>query len=72
LVLEEDKDILEDAISQFISIGLIQSKSEFLRLVKQGGVSLEGEKLQLEDLKRVLIQGDVMKIGKKRFIKFVK
>jgi tyrosyl-tRNA synthetase len=72
LVLEEDKDILEDAISQFISIGLVQSKSEFIRLVKQGGVYLEGEKLQLEDLKRVLIHGDVMRIGKKRFVKFVK
>lgn len=72
LMLEEDKDILEDAITQFISSGLVQSKSEFLRLVKQGGVYLEGEKLQLEDLKRVLIHGDVMKIGKKRFVKFVK
>ncbi len=72
LVLEEDKDMIEDAIPQLIVSGLVQSKSEFFRLVKQGGIYLEGEKLLTDDLKRVLISGDVMRIGKKRFIKFVK
>lgn len=72
LVLEEEKDIIEDAIPQLIVKGLVQSKSEFLRLVKQGGIYLEGEKLLCDDLKRVLINGDVMRIGKKRFVKFVK
>jgi tyrosyl-tRNA synthetase len=72
LVLEEEKDLLEDAIPLFVASNLVSSKSEFLRLLKQGGVYLEGERLELEDLKRVLIQGDVMKIGKKRFLRFVK
>jgi tyrosyl-tRNA synthetase len=72
LVLEEDKDIIEDAIPILIASGLVQSKSEFLRLVKQGGIYIEGEKLEGDDLKRVIINGDVMRIGKKRFIRFVK
>jgi len=72
LILEGDNDLLEDAIPQLIASGFVPSKSEFMRLVKQGGVYLEGEKIQMDDLKQVLFHGDVMRIGKKRFVKFVK
>lgn len=72
LILDLDKDTIENVIPLLVSSGLVQSKSEFIRLVKQGGIYIEGEKLLEDDLKRVLINGDVMRIGKKRFIKFIK
>lgn len=72
LVLDLDKDALENVVPQLISFGLVQSKSEFIRLIKQGGIYIEGEKILIDDIKRVLFSGEVMKIGKKKFIKFIK
>ena len=43
----------------------------FLRLVNQGGVQLNGEKLSSNDINKVINSGDVLKIGKKRFLKLV-
>lgn len=72
LVLDLDKDALENVVPQLISFGLVQSKSEFIRLIKQGGIYIDGEKILIDDIKRVLFSGEVMKIGKKKFIKFIK
>lgn len=72
LLLEIDKERIEDIIPQLISIHFIQSKSDFLRLIKQNGVSLNGEKIAADDLSRVLMNEDVLQIGKKRFLKLNK
>ncbi|MFA9379269.1 MAG: tyrosine--tRNA ligase [Lachnotalea sp.] len=72
LVLNLEKDVLENVVLELISNGLVQSKSEFIRLIKQGGVYIDGEKIVLDDMKRVLFGGEVMKIGKKKFVKFIK
>jgi len=72
LLLEIDKERIEDIIPQLITISFIQSKSEFLRLIKQNGVSLNGEKIAIDDLSRVLLNDDVLQIGKKRFLKLNK
>ncbi len=72
LLLEIDKERIEDIIPQLISIHFIQSKSDFLRLIKQNGVSLNGEKMAADDLSRVLMNEDVLQIGKKRFLKLNK
>ncbi|KPN96118.1 tyrosine--tRNA ligase [Lysinibacillus sp. ZYM-1] len=72
LLLEIDKERIEDIIPQLITISFIQSKSEFLRLIKQNGVSLNGEKIAIDDLSRVLMNDDVLQIGKKRFLKLNK
>ncbi len=72
LLLEIDKERVEDILPQLVAMDYIQSKSEFLRLIKQKGVSLNGEKLALDDLSRVLMNDDVIQIGKKRFLKFNK
>ncbi|MCR8853173.1 tyrosine--tRNA ligase [Lysinibacillus fusiformis] len=72
LLLEIDKERIEDIIPQLISIQIIQSKSDFLRLIKQNGVSLNGEKIAVDDLSQVLMNEDVLQIGKKRFLKLNK
>lgn len=72
LVIELDKDLLVDVIPLLIKEGTIQSKSEFQRLVKQSGVAINGEKIALDEMQRVMICGDVLQIGKKRFFKIIK
>jgi len=59
-------------IPLLIKHGLVKSKSEFIRLVKQNGVSLNGEKLTTECLDHSINSGDIIQIGKKRFAKLVK
>lgn len=72
LLLDMEQDMVKDMIPQLIAMEYVKSKSEFLRLVKQGGVQLNGEKLGEDEMDRVLIKGDVMKIGKKKFVKIDK
>lgn len=72
LLIEIDQELLQDVIPQLIEMGLVKSKSEFVRLLKQDGVSVNGEKLNTEELSRVLMNGDVLQIGKKRFVRFEK
>lgn len=70
LSIEGDKRMIVDIISQLIEMDFVKSKSEFIRLINQGGVQLNSEKLILEDLNRIINHDDVIKIGKKRFVKF--
>ena len=51
---------------------MVRSKSEFVRLIEQDGVSFNGEKLVRDDLDTVVHNGDVLQIGKKRFVRFEK
>ena len=43
-----------------------------LRLLKQGGVQLDGEKIGMEALEQEVAADSVLKIGKKKFLRFVK
>ena len=45
----------------------MSSKKEFTRLVEQGGVQINGEKINSLDIN--LLTQDVIKIGKKKFVK---
>lgn len=72
IIIDLDKDLLNDIIPRLIDLGYVNSKSDFVRLVKQGGVKINGEKVNEDDLNQVLINGDVIKIGKMRFIKIIK
>ncbi len=72
LLLKGDKETIANIISQLISMNLVKSKSEFIRLVEQGGIQFNSEKLTPDNMSRIIVPNDVMKIGKKRFIKFVK
>lgn len=72
LVLEDNKDLLRDIIPLLVKEKYIQSGSEFRRLLKQGGVQINEDKAEEPDLDMVLACGDVIKIGKKKFVKIVK
>ncbi len=72
LVIDVEGDLLKDIIPQLVSEGYVSSKSEFNRLLAQGGISIEGEKFTMEDLTRVMICNEVVKIGKKKFLKIIK
>ncbi|TVP85986.1 MAG: tyrosine--tRNA ligase [Alkalicoccus sp.] len=72
ILLDMEKDRLEDAVPRLVAGQFVKSKSEFLRLVKQNGVSLNEEKISPDELDTVLADRDVLQIGKKRFIRFEK
>ena len=72
LIVEIDKDTLNDIIPQLIEKEFVKSKSEFIRLIKQGGIQINSEKVAEDDLSGVLFNLDVIKIGKKRFVKITK
>lgn len=70
LVISWDEDLFIDVIPVLVKLGVVKSNSEMRRLVAQGGVKKNGE--ILADLNDVLVNGDVLKIGKKQFFKIVK
>lgn len=58
----------EGIIDVIVKAGLAPSRSEVRRLIKQGGVNVNGK--VIEDFKNVdLVEGDVIKVGKGRFVK---
>ncbi|MGE7839716.1 tyrosine--tRNA ligase [Lysinibacillus sp. NPDC093712] len=72
LLIEIDAETIVDIIPQLIEREFVKSKSEFMRLIKQNGVQINKEKINTDDLNRVLINGEVLQIGKKRFIRLIK
>ena len=62
---------IANMISQLININFVKSKSEFMRLIDQGGIQINGEKLAKDDVDRVVNSDDVIRIGKKRFARFI-
>lgn len=73
LIIEnEEKDTLADLIPLLIQNELITSRNELIRLLRQGGVRLDGEKLCEEDLSMTLMGNQVLKLGKKKFVKILK
>lgn len=65
--INDNMESLEDITQLLIDGGFIQSKSEIRRLINQGGVQINGEKIKSINVQ--LNNGDVIKIGKKKFIK---
>lgn len=70
MIIESDKDLLSDNISLLVENKLVSSNSEFRRLLKQGGISINNEKIS--DIDMLLACGDVIRIGKKTFVEIVK
>lgn len=70
LLIEAGKETVMDIIPKLTEMNFVKSKSEFIRLINQSGIQLNGEKLTSEDKDRIINCDDVMKIGKKRFVKF--
>ncbi|WP_434400608.1 tyrosine--tRNA ligase [Planococcus sp. 11815] len=72
LLVEIGQERIEEIIPQLVESGFVRSKSEFVRLIEQNGVSFNGDKLTREELDTVVHNGDVLQIGKKRFVRFEK
>lgn len=71
LPLKSSKSTLYDMIVDLVELGFVTSKNEFIRLVKQNAVRINDVVLSSKDLDNFVVAGSVLKIGKKRFIKFI-
>lgn len=60
-----------DILDLIVTVGFAPSKGEARRLVSQGGVTIDGEKI--EDIKEVikLNKTKILKVGKRKFIKLI-
>lgn len=69
--LSKDMECLLDIVPILIERNLVPSASEFRRLVKQGGIKLNRERVL--DIDCILMEEEnVLQIGKKKFIKFIR
>ncbi|MBQ4153504.1 MAG: tyrosine--tRNA ligase, partial [Oscillospiraceae bacterium] len=74
-VVDEDyTDNAVDVITLLVKSGLVPSRSEGRRAIEQGGVSVDGDKVT--DLKQAyskekLVDGIVLKRGKKKFVRII-
>ena len=59
-----------EIIEILLDSGLTASRNEARRLIKQGGVSLDGARLDKEDI--VVNKAGILKSGKRRFLKLIK
>jgi tyrosyl-tRNA synthetase len=57
-------------IDIIMNSSLIESRNEARRLIKQGGISLDGKRLDKESL--IIDKEGILKVGKKRFLKLIK
>ena len=69
VVINKENRKLIEVIPLLVQQGYVGSNSEFRRLLTQGGVQLNGEKITQIDI--LLQEKDVLKIGKKRFLRIV-
>ncbi len=69
--LEDNQEMILDVVAILIQEKFVSSASEFRRLVSQGGVKLNREKIL--DIDCAFVEDDnVLQIGKKKFIRFLK
>lgn len=62
-----EKGNLLDCVRPLISGGYVGSGAEFRRLVAQGGVQKNGERV--ENMEEKIKTGDVLKVGKRKFVR---
>lgn len=66
---EELKDGKIWVVKLLVHLGLAQSNSEARRLIKQGGVTIAGKKVDDAELDIVPTAGMIIQVGKRRFVK---
>lgn len=70
LPVYELKDKKSNIIDILMDSGLVKSKNQARRLLKQGGISLDGNRLNKEDT--IIDKEGILRVGKRHFIKFKK
>ena len=71
LNLSKEMETLLDIVPLLLENKMVASGSDFRRLIKQGGVTLNGDKIL--DIDCVLIEDEnVLRIGKKKFVRLRK
>ncbi|ABR34574.1 tyrosine--tRNA ligase [Clostridium beijerinckii] len=69
--ISSECSLLEDVGKVLVKSNLIKSYNEFKRLLSQGGVYVNMQKVS--DFNNIIIKnGDIIKLGKKKFVKIVK
>ena len=68
-LVEEGEVKLIQLVSRLVEEGYTSSNSEFRRMIQQKGVQLNQEEVM--DLEQPIKAGDILKIGKKKFVKFI-
>lgn len=69
ICISKNRVSLSELVSKLVEYGFVKSKSEFYRLIAQDGVRKNGNKVS--SLEEIVSNGDVLRIGKKKFVKFV-
>lgn len=69
ICISKNRVSLSELVSKLVEYGFVKSKSEFYRLIVQDGVRKNGNKVS--SLEEIVSNGDVLRIGKKKFVKFV-
>ena len=69
LKVNKDINIISDIGKVLVENMYVSSLKEFRRLIEQGGIQKNGEKVK--DIEADLNKGDVLKIGKKKFIRLI-
>ncbi|MFA4985012.1 MAG: tyrosine--tRNA ligase [Candidatus Brocadiia bacterium] len=67
---ERDAEGKVSVIAIIRAVGTIASNNEARRLVEQGGLKLNGEKIESPDARIIVGADDVFKVGKKTFARF--
>lgn len=67
LKIEEEAILLRDIIHNFVDMQLVASASELRRMIEQGGVRVNNEKI--DSIGKIVKKSDVIRIGKKKFIR---
>jgi tyrosyl-tRNA synthetase len=50
-------------------LGLAESRSDARRLISQGGVRIDGDRVEAEDCTEAAIRGSVLQVGRRRFVR---
>ena len=64
---EEEAILLRDIIHNLVDMQLVASASELRRMIEQGGVRVNNEKI--DSIGKIVKKSDVIRIGKKKFIR---
>lgn len=67
LKIEEEAILLRDIIHNLVDMQLVASASELRRMIEQGGVRVNNEKI--DSIGKIVKKSDVIRIGKKKFVR---